>query len=56
MRWYWDKNIIVPLGISAWFHLSEVLVVILGHEGMEEASCFSKKHLIVSNCLISSHV
>lgn len=43
MSWYWDKNIIVPLGISRRFHLSQVLVVILGNERMEEASCYSKK-------------
>lgn len=42
MSWYWDKNIIVPLGISPQFHLSQVLVVILGNEGMEEASWYIK--------------
>lgn len=51
MSWYWDKNIIVPLGISPLFHLSQVLVVILGSERMEEASCYSKSFLIVSNLL-----
>lgn len=43
VSWYWDRNIIVPLGISPRFHLSQVLVVILGSERMEEASCYSKK-------------
>lgn len=36
MSWYWDKTIIVPLGISPQFHLSLVLVIILGHGRMEE--------------------
>lgn len=56
MSWYWDKTIIVPLGISPQFHLSLVLVIILGHERMEKHLVTVKSFLIVSNCLISSHV
>lgn len=52
MNWYLDKNLIVPLGISPRFHLSQVLVVILGKERMEEASFYSKK-LFSSNQLLN---